>query len=83
MEEVPGGTGYADLIFIPRKGLQLPALVVELKWDKDADTAIKQIKDRRYADTIRDWGGGILLVGISYDKDSSDKKHTCIIEEWG
>ena len=55
-------------------------MVVELKYNQSADTAINQIKDKRYQGALSGYGDKILLVGINYDKDS--KEHTCIIEEW-
>ena len=33
--------------YLPKKDSMFPALVIELKWNKDADTAIKQIHDRK------------------------------------
>lgn len=34
--ELPSGKGFADLVFLPRKKFpEKPAIVVELKWDKD------------------------------------------------
>ena len=79
IRELPSGKGYADLIFLPRKGSEKPALVIELKWDKKVETAIHQIKNKRYTEHIKDFTGKILLVGINYDKDS--KEHKCSIEE--
>lgn len=77
--ELPTGEGFADLVFLPRKNVDLPALVVELKKDKTADTAIEQIKRRQYTDKIKDYTGDVLLVGISYD--SKEKTHSCVIEK--
>lgn len=57
-----------------------PALVVELKWNQDAQTAIDQIKEKQYQKAIEEYTGNILLVGINYDKKS--KKHECQIEEY-
>ena len=57
-----------------------PPMIIELKWKSDADTAIKQIKERRYAGALKGFGRELLLVGVSYDKDSTDKKHSCVIE---
>lgn len=57
-------------------------MVVELKYDKSAETAIKQIKEKRYASALKGYSGQVLLVGINYDKTSEDKKHTCVIEEF-
>lgn len=81
IREMPTGQGFADLVFIPRKKfLNKPAMIVELKWNKNADTAIKQIKDKQYPKSFVDYEGNILLVGISYDKIK--RKHQCKIEEW-
>ena len=55
-------------------------MVVELKWDKKVETAIKQIKDKNYPDVVKEYTGDILLVGISYDKKT--KQHECIIEKY-
>ena len=79
VREMPSGKGFADLIFIPRrKHLDKPALIVELKWDISAETAIWQIKNKNYPEALKDWGSRILLVGISYNRDT--KEHVCIIE---
>lgn len=80
IRELPSGKGFADMVFIPRKKFQdKPALVVELKWDRSAKGAIAQIKDRQYCKSLEEYRGNILLVGISYDKDT--KVHSCVIEE--
>lgn len=82
IREFPSGVGFADLVFIPRKDAGgRPAMIIELKWNKSADSAIRQIKERRYAGNLKGYGEKILLVGINYDKDSKEKKHECIIEE--
>lgn len=46
--ELPTGKGFADIVFIPRKNKECPLMIVELKWDKNADSAIEQIKERKY-----------------------------------
>lgn len=73
--------GFADLVFIPRKNSDKSAMVIELKWDRFADTAIEQIKRKQYPEKILEYTGEILLVGINYDTET--KKHTCIIEKVG
>lgn len=80
MEELPSGHGIADVVFLPRRRSTLPAMIVELKWNKDADGAIKQIKDRDYPKVLANYGGRIVLVGINYDEHT--KTHTCVIEEY-
>lgn len=80
IHELPSGTGYADLLFLPRKHTDKPAILIELKWDNSAEGAISQIKDRNYVETIQNYGGDILLVGINYDKQT--KEHKCVIEKY-
>ena len=81
IRELPSGRGFADFVFIPKSEYisDYPALVVELKWNKDARTAIQQIKEKKYPDTVRQYTGKMLLVGINYDKKT--KEHSCIIEK--
>ena len=80
--EMPAGVGYADLVFLPVRPSDKPALVIELKYNKSARTAIEQIRSRNYPASLERYAGRILLVGINYDKNDPAKKHTCIIEEW-
>lgn len=78
IRELPSGKGFADIVLLPRPTRQLPALVLELKYDKTADTAISQIHERRYDGVLKDFAGEVVLVGINYNKDT--KKHECEIE---
>lgn len=80
IRELPSGKGFADIVMIPRKNVTTPAIVVELKYNKDTQAAISQIKTRNYPQTVADYTGDILLVGINYDKDT--KQHECLIEHW-
>lgn len=82
VRELPTGKGFADFIFIPKPEHinNYPAIVVELKWNKKAETAIKQIKDKNYPDVVKQYTGDILLVGISYEKKT--KQHECTIEKY-
>ena len=75
--EMASGKGFADLVLIPRKNVDSPAIVIELKYNKDADTAISQILRRDYPAKVAQYVGNLLLVGISYDKDT--KQHECHI----
>ena len=76
--EMPSGKGYVDVVYLPKRNVNKPALVVELKWNKSAEDAIAQIKRKQYAAWIEGYTGDILLVGISYDKN---KTHQCLIEK--
>jgi hypothetical protein len=83
-EELPSGDGYADIVYLPKQDSDWPLLVIELKWNKGADAAIDQIKDRKYPEILKGYGGDIWLVGISYDKDApvGKRKHSCRIEKY-
>ena len=76
--ELPAGKGFADLVFKPRSNNSNPAMIVELKYDGSAESAIEQIKEKRYIDCLKNYSGEVLLVGINYDKES--KRHSCKIE---
>ena len=78
VRKLPTGKGYADLVYLPKSGVNKPALLIELKFDKSALTAITQIKEKNYLQFFKDYKGEVLLVGINYSKDT--KTHQCIIE---
>ena len=82
IREFPAGRGFADFVFIPKLEFQkfYPALVVELKWNKDVKTALDQIKDRKYPDSVACYAGELLLVGINYNEKT--KEHECRIEKY-
>lgn len=65
---------------LPLRNVNKPALVIELKFNHSADTAIDQIKQKHYPSKIAEYTGDILLVGISYGKES--KQHACKIERY-
>lgn len=77
--EYAKGKGFADLVFIPRKNVDGPAIVVELKYDKTVNTAIEQIKRKQYPAKVALYADNLLLVGITYDRES--KQHFCCIEK--
>ena len=81
IREMPTGRGFADVVFLPLPSSGKPALVVELKYDRSADSAIQQIKDRQYTQALESYTGEILLVGVNYDKNRIDKPHSCVIEK--
>ena len=78
VEELPSGKGIADVVYLPKRRSLLPALVVELKWNKSSEGAIRQIKERNYPAVLEDYGGEIVLAGINYD--AKKKVHSCVIE---
>lgn len=78
IRELPTGKGFADLVLVPRRNMDVPALVLELKHNATVKTAINQIKDKHYSDSLVDYMGDVILVGINYNKRT--KKHQCEIE---
>ncbi len=79
VREMPAGKGFADLVFFPRRKYGKNAMVVELKGDKSAQGAIRQIKEKNYVKALEGYEGEVFLVGINYDK--KEKKHSCVIEK--
>ena len=80
IRELPTGKGFADIVYLPKKHSDKPALVIELKYDKTSQGAIAQIKKKRYTEILKEYHGIIFLVGINYDKQT--KKHSCVIEKY-
>lgn len=81
--ELASGKGFADLVFIPRRNVDRPAMVVELKYNHNVDAAIDQIKRKDYPRLVSEHTGEIILVGINYDKNGPEgKRHTCRIEHF-
>ena len=76
VRELPTGRGFADFVFIPKPEYKndYPALIVELKWNKSAITALQQMKTRKYPESVLHYMGDILLVGINYDKKTKEYK---------
>lgn len=82
VRELPTGRGFADFVFIPKSEYKkdYPALVVDLKWNQNTETALEQIRNKKYPFSILEYTGDILLVAINYDKKS--KEHVCLIEKY-
>lgn len=75
------GKGFADFIFYPENP-KADGMILELKVDQSADSAINQIIDKKYDLKFRgrlgERGvktGRILAVGMAYDRGS--KEHHC------
>ncbi|MBO4371739.1 MAG: AAA family ATPase [Bacteroidales bacterium] len=76
--ELPTGKGFADMVFIPLPTTPYPAIVIELKYDKSADSAIDQIKRKDYPKSLKGFSKKIVLCGINYNKSTS--KHEVEME---
>lgn len=79
VKEMTTGLGFADVVFIPCVS-NMPAMVIELKHNKTAESGLEQIKNKQYFDSLEHYRGNILLIGINYDEET--KKHDCRIEKW-
>ncbi len=79
VEEMPSGKGIADVVFIPASLSRLPAIVIELKWNKTSGGAIAQIKNKKYTAALKPYAGNILLVGINYNEKTGG--HMCSMEK--
>ena len=78
IKELPTGKGYADFALIPYVP-NVPAVIIELKNNKSSESAITQIKERKYDYILQHYRGDMLFVGINYDEKS--KVHECRIEK--
>lgn len=82
IREFPSGRGFADFVYLPKPEYIniYPALLIELKWNKNVQTALEQIKKNLYPESLLSYTGDIFIVGITYDK--KDKTHKCKIEKY-
>ena len=81
LEELPSGTGYVDIAYIPKKYDPSPALIIELKAGGTPEEALRQIRSRNYISSIEGLGSALVLVAITYDKGDKTKPHHCMIEK--
>ena len=80
-EELAGGRGYVDILFMPAPANAKPALLLELKMEHSAESALHQIEEKQYTEAPARfrYHGKLLLVGISYN--SKTGRHSCRIQE--
>lgn len=79
IKEMTTGKGFADVVFVPYKEND-PAMIIELKRNGFAESALQQIREKRYFDSLSHYQGRILFVGINYDE--KNKTHSCLIEKF-
>lgn len=77
IREMPAGYGYADIVFLPLPRRDKPTIVVELKYEKTMQIAIRQINDKNYVDALKGYAGDVVLVKINYNKDKKKEGHSC------
>ena len=83
--EEKAGKGFVDFIFYPEMPQVTAGIILELKVGKSPGEAIAQIQEKNYMSRFTVPMSGpirkpdrVLLVGISYDKES--KKHRCLVK---
>jgi hypothetical protein len=82
IRELPGGYGFADMVFVPKLNVDKPAMIVELKWNQKCETALQQIREKKYIQALEGYHGPVVLVGISYEKKGENaKQHRCVIRQ--
>ena len=79
IKEMTTGKGFADVVFIPFVPNH-PAMIIELKRNGSAESAIAQIREKRYFDSLSAYSGDLLFIGVNYDEAS--KTHECKIEQF-
>ena len=81
VEELRTDNGIAEVVFIPKRDTSLPAMIVELKWNESAESAVEQIKKKSYPAILNEYDGELVLVGINYiNYNEKTKEHSCRIE---
>ena len=79
IREMTAGKGFADVVFLPLENKN-PAMIIELKRESCTESALGQIHEKRYFDSLSHYQGNLLFVGINYSE--KDKVHTCRIERF-
>ena len=79
IREMTTGRGFADVVFIPFVP-DMPAMIIELKRNGSAESALEQIREKRYFSSLENYDGEVLFVGINYDE--KEKTHRCGFERF-
>ncbi|MBR1634260.1 MAG: AAA family ATPase [Lachnospiraceae bacterium] len=79
IREATVGKGFADVVYVPLKETE-PAMIIELKRNDCVESAMDQIKEKRYFDSLSHYKGNLLFVGVNYGEKK--KTHTCKIEHY-
>ena len=79
IKEMTTGKGFADVVFIPFFEGD-PAMIIELKTNSSAESALDQIERKQYFDSLAHYHGDLRFVGISYDE--KEKTHSCRIRRF-
>ena len=79
IKEATTGKGFADVVFIPYVP-NIPAMIIKLKRNDSVETALNQIREKKYFASLEHYSGNLLFIGINYDE--KQKTHTCKIEQF-
>ena len=79
IKEMTTGKGFADVVFIPFVQ-NMPAMIIELKRNGSAESALNLIKEKKYSDSLSAYSCDLIFVGINYDEAA--KTHECKIERF-
>lgn len=79
IKEATTGKGFADVVFIPYVP-NIPAMIIELKRNDSVESALNQIREKKYFASLEHYSGNLLFIGINYDE--KQKTHTCKIEQF-
>ncbi len=79
IKEMTTGKGFADVVFIPYVP-DIPAMIIELKRNDSTESAINQIREKKYFASLEHYRGNLLFIGVNYDEKT--KMHECKIEEF-
>jgi len=76
LNKVNSGKGYADVIYLNS------AFIIELKYMNSPKSGMNQIIKRNYSSRLTHYKDNLLLVAINYNKESKNKKRSCIIRKY-
>ena len=79
IKEMTTGKGFADVVFIPFVA-NIPAMIIELKRNGSTESALNQIREKKYFSSLEGYSGNLLFVGVNYDEET--KTHECQIEQF-
>ncbi|MBR6296396.1 MAG: AAA family ATPase [Treponema sp.] len=79
IKEMTTGKGFADVVFIPFVP-DIPAMIIELKRNDSTESAINQIREKKYFASLEHYTGNLLFIGINYDEKT--KTHECQIVQF-
>lgn len=79
VKEMTAGKGFADVVYIP-VNTDKPAMIIELKRNDCAESAIDQIRSKKYFESLSHFQGNLLFVGINYNE--KEKTHSCKIDRF-